>query len=164
MPTVSKGERWIMPARKLKEFLENEGIRYVTISHSTAYTAQEVAECAHIPGKEMAKTVMIQIDGDLAMAVLPANRKVVLQDLRDITGTDDVKFASEADFKARFPDCEPGAMPPFGNLYDMDVYVAPSLVEDEEIAFNAGTHTELVRIPYRDFERLVKPRVVSFST
>jgi Ala-tRNA(Pro) deacylase len=153
-----------MPARKLKEFLDSQGIKYVTISHSPAYTAQEVAACAHIPGKEMAKTVMIKIDGDLAMAVLPANRKVVLQDLRDITGTNDVTFASETDFKARFPDCEPGAMPPFGNLYDMEVYVAPGLVEDDQIAFNAGTHTELIKLAYRDFERLVKPRVVSFST
>jgi len=153
-----------MPARKLKEFLDNQGITYVTVGHSPAYTAQEVAESAHIPGREMAKTVMITIDGDLAMAVLPANRKVVLQDLRDITGTHDVKFASEADFKARFPDCEPGAMPPFGNLYDMDVYVAPTLAEDEEIAFNAGTHTEVIKMAYRDFERLVRPRVVSFST
>ena len=153
-----------MPARKLKEFLDSQGIKYITISHSPAYTAQEVAACAHIPGKEMAKTVMIKIDGDLAMAVLPANRKVVLQDLRDITETNDVAFASEADFKARFPDCEPGAMPPFGNLYDMEVYVAPGLVEDDQIAFNAGTHTELIKMAYRDFERLVKPRVVSFST
>jgi Ala-tRNA(Pro) deacylase len=153
-----------MPARKLKEFLDGQAIKYVTIGHSPAYTAQEVAECAHIPGREMAKTVMITIDGDLAMAVLPANRKVVLQDLREITGTDDVRFAGEADFKARFPDCEPGAMPPFGNLYDMDVYVAPTLAEDEEIAFNAGTHTEVIKMAYRDFERLVNPRVVSFST
>jgi Ala-tRNA(Pro) deacylase len=112
----------------------------------------------------MAKTVIVKIDGQMAMAVLPATRKVVLQELREITGADHVTFATEEEFKALFPDCETGAMPPFGNLYGMEVYVAPSLAEDEEIAFNAGTHSELIKLAYRDFERLVKPQVASFST
>ena len=153
-----------MPARKLKEFLDKQGVKYVSITHSPAYTAQEVAASAHIPGKEMAKTVMVKINGKLAMAVLPANCKVVVQDLRDITGDDAVTLASEAEFQNAFPDCEPGAMPPFGNLYGIDVYVAPSLGEHDEIAFNAGTHTEIIRMAYADFERLVQPRVASFST
>ncbi|MCI0745825.1 MAG: YbaK/EbsC family protein [Verrucomicrobia subdivision 3 bacterium] len=153
-----------MPARKLKEFLDSNHVKYVQLTHSPAYTAQEVAAMAHIPGKEMAKTVMVKIKGKLAMAVLPANRKVVLQDLRDITGDESVTLASEAEFQSAFPDCEPGAMPPFGPLYGMDVYVSPSLAADEEIAFNAGTHTEVIKMAYRDFERLVHPRVVSFST
>lgn len=153
-----------MPARKLKEFLDREGVPYRSIRHSTAYTAQEVAASAHIPGKEMAKTVIVKVDGKWAMAVLPANRKVVLQELREITGADRVEFAAEDEFKNLFPDCDTGAMPPFGNLYGMDVYVAPSLAEDEEIAFNAGTHDEVIRMRYRDFERLVHPKVMSFST
>lgn len=153
-----------MPSRKLKEFLDNQHIKYLSITHSPAYTAQEVAASAHIPGKEMAKTVMVKIGGRMAMAVLPANQKVVLQDLRDITGSDDVQFATEDEFKALFPDCEVGAMPPFGNLYGLDVYVAPGLAEHGEIAFNAGSHTEVIKIAYRDFERLVRPRVMSFST
>jgi putative FmdB family regulatory protein len=95
------------------------------------------------------------MDGKFAMVVLSANRKVILQDLRDITGSDRVGFASETEFKERFPDCEPGAMPPFGNLYGMEVFVAPELAQNDEIAFNAGTHTEVVRLAYRDFERLV---------
>jgi len=153
-----------MPAKRLKEYLDREGIRYSSQPHSTAYTAQEVAASAHIPGKHFAKTVIVSMDGKLAMVVLPANRKVVLQDLCDITGTDHVTFAPEDDFTARFPDCEPGAMPPFGNLYDMEVFVAPELADYDEIAFNAGTHSEVLRMAYRDFERLVHPRVMNFST
>lgn len=152
-----------MPVRKLKEFLDREKIRYVSIVHSTAYTAQEVAASAHVTGKELAKTVIVELDGKMAMAVLPANRKIVLQDLREVTGCDEVKFASEDEFRQRFPDCETGAMPPFGNLYGMEVYVAESLIGNEEIAFNAGSHTEIIRLPFKDFERLVRPKVMSFT-
>src|SRR5258708_33782032 len=112
-----------MPVRKLKEFLDRERVKYVSIVHSTAYTAQEVAASAHITGKELAKTVIVELDGKMAMAVLPANRKIVLQDLREVTACDEVKFASEDGFKKMFPDCEPGAIPPCGNFYGMDVYV-----------------------------------------
>ena len=153
-----------MPVRKLKEFLDREKIKYVSIVHSTAYTAQEVAASAHITGKELAKTVIVELDGKMAMAVLAANRKIVLQDLREVTGSDEVKFASEEEFKQKFADCETGAMPPFGNLYGMDVYVAESLADNDEIAFNAGSHTEVIKLPYKDFERLVQPKVMSFTT
>ena len=152
-----------MPARKLKEFLDKERVKYVNIMHSTAYTAQEVAASAHVTGREFAKTVIVELDGQMAMAVLPANRKIVLQDLREITGSDQVKFASEEQFRQRFPECETGAMPPFGNLYGMEVYVSESLTQNEEIAFNAGSHTEIVRMRFADFERLVHPKVVSFT-
>ena len=153
-----------MPVKKLKEFLDKERIKYVSIVHSTAYTAQEVAASTHITGKELAKTVIVKLDGEMAMAVLPANRKIVLQDLREVTGSDQVKFASEEEFRQKFPDCETGAMPPFGNLYGMDVYAAASLSDNEEIAFNAGSHTEVIKLAYRDLERLVKPKVLSFTT
>ena len=153
-----------MPVRKMKEFLDRENVKYVTISHSPAYTAQEVAESAHIKGKDLAKTVIVELDGEMAMAVLPGNRKIVLQDLREVTGSDEVKFASEEEFRERFPDCETGAMPPFGNLYGMDVFLAEGLTQNEQIAFNAGSHTEVVKLALRDFERLVKPKVVSFTT
>ena len=153
-----------MPAKKLKEYLDKEKIKYVSIMHSTAYTAQEVAASAHITGKELAKTIIVELDGEMAMAVLPANRKIVLQDLREVTGSDQVRFASEESFKALFPECETGAMPPFGNLYGMEVYIAETLTEGQEIAFNAGTHTEVIKMKFADFERLVKPKVVSFTT
>ena len=153
-----------MPVKKLKESLDRERIKYVSVVHSPAYTAQEVAASAHITGKELAKTVIVKLDGEMAMAVLPANRKIVLQELREVTGSDQVKFASEEEFKEQFPDCETGAMPPFGNLYEMEVYAAASLAENEEIAFNAGSHTEVIKLAYKDFERLVKPKIVSFTT
>ena len=153
-----------MPVKKLKEYLDKQGIRYVTIIHSPAYTAQEVAASAHIPGKEMAKTVMVKIDEQMAMLVLPANRKVILQDVRELLGVDRAKLATEDEFKGLFPDCEIGAMPPFGNLYGMEVYVAPSLAEDEEIVFNAGSHTELMKMSFSDFTRLVKPQILAFTT
>ena len=153
-----------MPVKKLKEFLDKEKIKYISIVHSPAYTAQEVAASVHITGRELAKTVIVQLDGEMAMAVLPANRKIILQDLREVTGSDQVKFVAEEDFKQKFPDCETGAMPPFGNLYGMEVYAAASLSESHQIAFNAGSHTEVIKLAYSDFERLVKPKVVSFTT
>src|SRR5438309_4920644 len=99
-----------MPVQKLKEFLDREKIKYVSIVHSTAYTAQEVAASAHITGRELAKTVIVELDGEMAMAVLTANRKFVLRDLSEVSGSDSVKFASEDDYKQRFPDCETGVM------------------------------------------------------
>lgn len=153
-----------MAVKTLKDFLDTNKVKYVSIVHSRAFTAQEVAASAHLPGRSMAKVVIVELDGALAMAVLPANRKIVLQELRDVTGSGMVRFALENDFKARFPDCEIGAMPPFGNLYGMDVFVAESLAENEEIAFNAGSHEEIIKLAYDDFERLVKPKVLSFTT
>jgi Ala-tRNA(Pro) deacylase len=153
-----------MPVKALKEFLDGEKVKYVSIVHSLAYTAQEVAASAHITGRELAKTIIVELDGRMAMAVLPANRKIVLQELRELTGCDRVKFAAEEDFRKKFPDCETGAMPPFGNLYGMEVYVAEALTRNEDIAFNAGSHTEVIRLGFKDFERLVHPKVVSFTT
>ena len=152
-----------MPVQKLREFLDAQGVEYVVISHSPAFTAQKIAASAHIPGKELAKTVMVKIDGRMAMAVVPASQKVDLALLREAAHAQQVELASEREFQDRFPDCAPGAMPPFGNLYDMDVYVADSLAEDEEVAFNAGSHTELIQMKYRDFERLVRPTVLKFA-
>jgi Ala-tRNA(Pro) deacylase len=152
-----------MPIRKLRELLDDRRVKYVTVRHSPAYTAQEVAASAHISGYEIAKTVMVKVDGKLAMAVLPAPLHVDLAHLKELIGADRVALAGEGEFKALFPECEPGAMPPFGALYGMDTYVAERLAEDEYIAFNAGTHTELIRMRYRDFELLARPRVLAFS-
>ncbi|MBT8087937.1 MAG: YbaK/EbsC family protein [Gammaproteobacteria bacterium] len=146
-----------MLAARLKEFLDQKHVKYVTIDHSPAYTAQEVAQRAHIPGKEMAKTVIVKIDGEMAMVVTPASENVRLGQLKKTLGAEEITIASEYEFKDAFPDCETGAMPPFGNLYGMKVFISPTLREDDEIAFNAGTHKELVRLTYADFERLVEP-------
>lgn len=149
-----------MPATRLKEFLDHEHVRYLTITHSPAYTAQEVAQAAHVPGKEMAKSVIVRCDGELAMVVLPAAARLSLELLKETTGAKRMDLASERDFRDAFPGCELGAMPPFGNLYGMKVFVSEDLTKDEEIAFNAGSHTEVMKMRYDDFEKLVKPRVV----
>ncbi|MCU0612231.1 MAG: YbaK/EbsC family protein [Candidatus Eisenbacteria bacterium] len=152
-----------MPTGRVKEFLNAQGVRYISIHHSPAYTAQEVAASAHVPGKELAKTVMVKLDGRMAMAVLPASYKVDFGALAAAAGVSKAELATEAEFKDLFPECELGAMPPFGNLYGMEVYAAKRLAEDAEIAFNAGTHRELIRLRYEDFSRLVHPRLVSFA-
>lgn len=152
-----------MPAKKLKEYLDDHQIKYTTIRHSQAFTAQEIAHSVHISGKDMAKTVIVKVDGKLAMVVLPASEQVVFSFLKEVTGADDVELATEQEFRDRFPGCDVGAMPPFGNLFGMDVYASESLGEHHEIAFNAGSHTELVRMRYEDYEQLVQPKVVRLS-
>lgn len=152
-----------MPLQKLREYLDSHNVRYVVLSHSPAFTAQEIAASAHIPGKELAKTVIVKLDGRLAMVVLPASRRIAFDRLKQATGAAQVELASEQEFAETFGDCEVGAMPPFGNLYDMGVYVDEQLTADEEIAFNAGSHTELIRMRYEDFARLVQPKVIGLS-
>ena len=152
-----------MPRKKLKEFLDSNKVKYISIQHLSAYTAQEIAAIAHIPGKDVAKTVIIKIDGKMAMAVLPASYKVSFDHLKEALGMTEVRLAYEQEFMDKFPDCEVGAMPPFGNIYGMDVFVADSLAQDEEIAFNACSHTELIKMKFADFEKLVKPKRIKFS-
>jgi Ala-tRNA(Pro) deacylase len=152
-----------MPSAKLKKFLDENKVKYVSVKHSSAYTAQEIAASAHIPGKEVAKTVIVKIDGKMAMAVLPASHKVSFDHLKDALGVNDIRLAYEQEFVDKFPDCEIGAMPPFGNIYGMEVFVAESLTEDDEIAFNACTHTELIKMKFKDFEKLVKPKRFKFA-
>jgi Ala-tRNA(Pro) deacylase len=152
-----------MPAKKLQEFLDSRDIKYETIYHLQAFTAQEIAATARIPGKQLAKTVIVKVDGELKMAVLPAPYKVDLKLLKESAGAKKVELASEQEFEKMFPDCEVGAMPPFGNLYGLEVFVAESLAEEVEIAFNAGSHKELIKVFYKDFETHVIPKVVRFS-
>lgn len=148
-----------MPLSKLREFLDSHHVKYLVISHSLAYTAQGVAALAHVSGKKLAKTVIVKLDGVLAMTVIPASDHVDLDRLRTFCGSRIVELATEQEFKDAFPDCETGAMPPFGNLYDMPVYADVSLGENEEITFSAGTHRELVRMNWADMLRLVNPTV-----
>lgn len=160
-----------MPARKLKEFLDSHGVKYLSITHSRAYTAQEVAASAHVAGKQLAKTVMVMLDGKLAMAALPASHEVDFDLLKKVAGAKEAHLAHEDQFKDAFPDCDIGAMPPFGNLYGLPVYASQSFAygdrpegeSTQEIAFNACTHTELIRMKYADFARLVNPVVGRFS-
>ena len=153
-----------MPVSKLKNFLDDNNIKYVSIIHSQAFTAQETAESAHIPGDEMAKTVIVKIDEKPAMIVLPASEKIDLELVKSAVNADKVELATEQEFGDMFPSCEIGAMPPFGNLYDMPVYVEESLTNDENIAFNAGSHIELIKLSFKDFSRLVQPEIVRVSS
>jgi Ala-tRNA(Pro) deacylase len=153
-----------MVLKSLCDYLDREQIRYTVISHSPAFTAQEIAACSHISGRELAKTVVVRLDEKLAMAVLPASCRVDLELLGELTGAVRVGLAAESEFRHCFPGCETGAMPPFGNLFHLPVFVAGELTEDEYIAFNAGTHTELIQMRYLDFERLVQPHVLDFAS
>ena len=152
-----------MPMKKVKKFLDENGIKYVLISHSPAYNAQEIATSSHIPGRELAKTVIFKKDGKMTMAVLPAPYKIDFCKLKQKLSATSTELATEDEFMYHFPDCAIGAMPPFGNLYEMEVYVDESLTKDEEIAFNAGTHTELIKLNYADYAKLVKPIVLNFK-
>lgn len=152
-----------MPTQRLREFLDTNRVKYIKIEHSPAYTAQEIAATAHIPGKELAKSVIVKLDGQMVMAVLPADHRIDFDKLREVSGAGKVTLADESEFSELFPDCSLGAMPPFGNLYGMDVLVDESLTKGDKIAFNACTHTELIRLSYRDFAALVKPKIFKFS-
>ena len=152
-----------MPVSKLKTFLDDNKIKYVSIIHSQAFTAQETAESAHIPGNEMAKTVIVKVDDNLTMIVLPASEKIDLELVKSAINAGKVELATEKEFEDMFPSCEIGAMPPFGNLYGMPVYVEESLANNENIAFNAGSHIELIKLTYKDYARLVQPEIVRVS-
>jgi Ala-tRNA(Pro) deacylase len=150
----------IMQLNKLREYLDQNGAKYTVTTHSPAYTAQEIAKAADVTGKMMAKVVMIKVDAKLTMLVLPAHEKVDFDALRVATGARDVALAREEEFSQYFKDCETGAMPPFGNLYGIDVFVSEDLHDRGEIVFNGCSFRELVRMRYDDFVRLVRPKVL----
>jgi Ala-tRNA(Pro) deacylase len=152
-----------MPTERLKKFLDERGVPYETIQHTTAYTAQGVAASIHISGRELAKTTVVKLGDTFALAVLPAPMRVDTDALGRMAGARTARLATESEFQGLFPGCEVGAMPPFGNLYDLPVWVEEALTRDESIVFNAGTHREAMRIAFADFERLVKPKVASFA-
>jgi Ala-tRNA(Pro) deacylase len=149
---------------KLKEFLDATRVPYEVHFHRRAFTAQEVAAADHVPGREMAKVVIVDGGSEYLMAVLPAPYHVALRRLAKAAGKTDLRLATEAEFAGAFPGCEPGAMPPFGNLYGVPVWVDTSLTRDDKIVFNAGNHEQTVRMAYADFARLVQPSVASFTT
>jgi len=151
-----------MPSTKLKHFLDENRVKYVFIHHSPAYTAQEIAASAHIPGRELAKSVLVTVDNDYALVVLPASENLDASTISKAAGGGVVMIASEDDLRRQFPDCQVGAMPPFGNLYNLKVYASSTLEKDKEIAFNAGSHTELIRMAFTNFKRLVNPTMVDF--
>ena len=148
---------------QLEAYLREQRVPFVIQHHRAAYSAQEVAASEHIPGKLVAKVVMVFADGTLVMLVLPASARVDLIQAGTAIGAKSVYLAGERELAGAFPDCEVGAMPPFGNLYQVPVYVDRLLAEDETIVFQAGTHTDTITMQYADFARLVKPSVAKFA-
>ena len=149
--------------KRLSEFLDENRVKYMVIAHSRAYTAQEIAASVSVPGKDMVKSVIVKADGEFIMVALPADYNVNFNLLKSALSKKDVTLATEDEFKALFPDCEVGAMPPFGNLYNVPVYISQTLDEGKEIVFNGGTHTEAVRMSMQDYKQLVNPQIVKFS-
>lgn len=153
----------LMPVKALKDYLDAHGIHYLNITHSKAYTMQKIAALTHISGNEIAKAILIKVDGKIAMAVLPASTRINFSALMSALEANEIRLAHEDEFKDLFPNCEVGAMPPFGNLWNIPVYVAERLTKQEHIAFNAGNHMELIQMDYKDYEKLVKPKVLRYS-
>lgn len=149
--------------RKLRDYLDGNQIRYEVGYHARVYTAQEIAAAQHVPGKEMVKVVMVKADGKVVMLVLPASYRVDRKKLKGVLSCKKVGMTKEEEFQELFPDCEIGAMPPFGSLYNLEVWVDQVLAENESIVFQAGSHVETLRIKYSDYARLVNPRVADFS-
>jgi len=148
---------------KLRRFLDNNNAHYTHTVHSLAYTAREVAAAEHLPAREVAKIVVIHVDNGYHMLVVPANKLVDFQEIREVLGFSHARMVPETELSRLFPDCELGAMPPFGNLYDMPVYLDSGLAAEEMITFNAGTHRDVVHMHTADFLKLVRPTLISLA-
>ncbi len=145
---------------ELKRYLTDNKIDYTTIKHSTAYTASQIAQAAHIPGKWLAKVVVVKLDGNFAMAVIPAHQRLDLAELKKAAKAKIADIAHEYEFKDKFPGCDLGAMPPIGDLFDMDIYLADSLADQEWLAFNGGTHEELIQVKAKEFLKWIHPKAL----
>ena len=150
-------------SKRLRDLFEEARISYEVYNHPVAFTAQKIGEGVHCSGDRMAKVVMLNVDGKLAMSVVTGTQRVHLTTTCASIGAGEVRLATEDEFTSRFPDCEIGAMPPFGNLFGLPVYLDPAVAKDETICFNAGNHAQTVRIHYQDYERLDRPHVVRLT-
>jgi len=152
-----------MATRRISDFLAGNRIPYAKINHTCAFTAQEVAESSHVPGRYLAKSVIVSLNGRLAIVAVPANSRVDLDKLREATCAGDVRVAEEAEFREEFDGCQVGTVPPFGNLFGVDTFVDRQLAREEHIAFNAGTHTDVFVVRFPDYVRLVQPRLIDVA-
>jgi Ala-tRNA(Pro) deacylase len=148
---------------RMEAYLNENGVPFEVKRHSTAYTMPEVAAALHESGKHVAKVVMVAADEQMAMCVVPSPCRLNLARVREMLGAADVRLAEEHEFSERFADCAPGAMPPFGNLYEIPVYVDRALAEQDAMVFRVGTHEQSMKVAYGDFERLVQPTVGEFG-
>ena len=153
-----------MPSKRLKHFLDNNKVQYQILNHPIAFSALEISETTHIPEKNLAKSVIVKTPTKMLMCVVRANDVLDLPLLKKVLNQQDVVLATEEEFAKEFPDCEVGAMPPFGNLYEMEVYVSDKLAEDKEIFFNAGNHSEVIKLSYKAYDSLVHPKVANITT
>ncbi len=149
---------------RLISYLKDNGVHYTLDDHRTAYTAHELAKVEHVPGRQVAKVVMIIAKRSPVMVVMPATKRLSMTQIRLATNDLDARLAEEAEFAGAFPDCEVGAMPAFGQLYGVSVYVDESLLEDDKITFPAGSHREALTVTCSDFIRLTKPNVGAYAT
>ena len=145
--------------KKLDELLKKSKVKYEKIAHAETFTSQETAQVEHIPGKEVAKVVMVKADGKDAMMVLPASYKLDLSKAKAFLKAKEVRLASEQEFVSLFPDCEKGAMPPFGIIYNIPCFADKEIAENEKIVFNAGTHKESIKMSYKDYEKIAQPKL-----
>jgi Ala-tRNA(Pro) deacylase len=153
-----------MISDRLKEMLDEQHVKYEVIRHPVAYTAQEEAAVTHVPGAQWAKTVVVLTDGEPVLAVLPAHRRIDLRRFQQVTGAGEVHLADEKQFRDLYPDCELGAIPPFGNLYGQTTFVDEEMRTEEAIVFHAGDHETAIRMAYPDFENLAEPVPEMFAT
>ncbi|MEX0884843.1 MAG: YbaK/EbsC family protein [Phycisphaeraceae bacterium] len=149
-------------SNRLLPYLDQHDIEYELIHHRLDYSAQRAAADTHTPGRAFAKAVILDVGGQPVMAVVPAPEKIDLGKASQALGAE-VKLVDESTLARIFPDAEVGAEPPFGNLYDLPVYVSPHLVDDESITFNAGSHQQAVRMRWEDYERMVHPQVADLT-
>jgi Ala-tRNA(Pro) deacylase len=147
----------------LKNFLELKRVPYHHHAHPPAFTASQLAATERVPAEIVAKTVVLKADGQFVMAVLPATKRINLQALGQSLGSHYLRLATENEFRELFPDSDLGAMPPFGNLYELPVCAEKSLAEHKEMLFNAGTHKDSIQMTYEDFARVVQPTVCAFA-
>ena len=148
--------------KKLISYLNEKKVNYEVLHHAEAFTAQTIAAAEHVKGRHHAKVVMVKSGGQHLMTVLPADSRLDLEKLEKVTGKP-ASLESEAEFKDLFPDCAPGTMPPFGDLYGVPTYVDRSLTNQGHIVFEAGTHTDAIKLRYSDYERTAKPRIEDFA-
>lgn len=152
-----------MPDRKILDYLKEHNINFSTINHTPAYTASQIAQTAHVPGRKMAKCVMVKLDGKLTIVLIPAHQRIDLENIKKQARAQLVELAHEYEFSDKFPNCELGAMPPFGELFNMNVFIADSLSHQDWLAFNAGSHSELIKMDMKDFLKLVHPQLLPQS-
>ncbi|CAN5348161.1 YbaK/EbsC family protein [soil metagenome] len=152
-----------MATRRTIEFLDGNKVKYVIVKHSPAFAAQDVAASAHVPARTFAKTIAVKLHGQLALAVVPATRQVDIGLLRMASGAKQVEIADASELPKRFEGCQLGTMPPFGNLFGMDTYVEATLAKRAFIAFNAGSHTDVVILRFSDYQRLAHPKLARIS-